>query len=152
MTSLQEWSLSSCMPMTLQSQLDVWNWLATVRCCEKMGAKLIYTKLHLTWTESFSFQERLYRLYKHGPTHPSQNAGRGSAQTISDISWIIHDIYCKDRIWGLISSRTLPCIWRHPCAIWQFFESTGQCWLLSFCDKCSDSIYHIRSLSKFSPC
>ena len=48
----------------------------------KMGAKLIYTKLHLTWTESFYFQEKLYMSYKHGPTCASQNDGRGSAQTI----------------------------------------------------------------------
>ena len=75
--------------------LHAYDFAITTGCTElarngkmlrKMGAKLIYTKLHLTWTESFYFQERLYRLYKHGPTHPSQNAGRGSAQTISDIS------------------------------------------------------------------
>ena len=40
MTSLQEWSLISCIPTTLQSKKDVRNWLATVRCCEKWAPSL----------------------------------------------------------------------------------------------------------------
>ena len=40
MTSLQEWSLISCIPTTLQSKKDVRNWLATVRCCEKSAPSL----------------------------------------------------------------------------------------------------------------
>ena len=56
MTSLQKWSLISCIPTTLQSKKDVRNWLATVRCCEKWAPSLanwlrLLRKCDVAWTK-----------------------------------------------------------------------------------------------------